>query len=131
MSETETEIAEIEIDKAPEDVWPLVGDFGGLAWMPGVESVTVDGDVRTVAMGGMEIQERLVDLDEENQVIRYSILPGGPVPIDSHEAEIAVTPAGDGSRVSWSVTSAPAGTASFLRDIYAGALEALKAKAEG
>ena len=130
MTDTETEVAEIEIAKAPEDVWPYVGDFGGLTWMPGVDGITVDGDVRTVSMGGMDIQERLVSRDEEEMTIVYSILPGGPVPIESHEAEIAVVPAGDGCRVSWSVTAAPEGTAGFLRDIYAGALQALKAKAE-
>jgi len=126
----ETETAEIEIDRPEADVWPLVGDFGGLGWMPGVDSVTVDGDVRTVGMGGMEVLEKLVHLDEENHTITYSII-GGPVPVDSHEATISVVPAGDGCRVSWSVTSAPDGTADFFKTIYAGALEALKAKAEG
>ena len=125
----ETETAEIDVDRTPAEVWPLVGDFGGLGWMPGVESITVDGDVRTVAMSGMEIQEKLIALDEDELTITYSII-GGPVPIDSHEATISVTPAGDGSHVSWSVTSAPDGTAAFFKAVYEGALQALKAKVE-
>ena len=50
--------AEISIDRSPDDVWKLVRDFGGLAdWMPGIESCTVDGDVRTIGMMGIEIKE--------------------------------------------------------------------------
>jgi carbon monoxide dehydrogenase subunit G len=127
----ETETAEISIDRPESDVWPLVGDFGGWGWMPGIESITVDGDVRTINMSGMEIQEKLINLDDENHEITYSIV-GGPVPIESHQATVSVTPAGsDGCEVTWSVTAAPDGTAGFLRDIYQGALDALKAKAEG
>jgi carbon monoxide dehydrogenase subunit G len=125
----ETESADIRIDRPADAVWPLVGDFGGLTWMPGVDACTVDGDVRTVSMNGMDVQEKLVALDEEGRSITYSII-GGPVPLDEHESTITVTPDGDGCRVEWSVSSSPDGTAGFLRDIYAGALEALKAKAE-
>ena len=125
----ETETAEIDVEAPPAAVWPLVGDFGGLGWMPGVDSITVDGDVRTVAMTGMEIQEKLISIDEDDFTITYSIV-GGPVPIEHHEATISVTPAGDGSHVSWSVTSAPDGTASFFKSVYEGALQALKAKVE-
>ena len=124
----ETETAEITINRPETEVWPLVGDFGGLGWMPGVDSCTVDGDVRTVAMSGMEIKEKLVSLDEENHEITYSIIDGAPV--ESHQATISVTPAGDGCEVTWSVTAAPDGSAAFLKDLYQGALEALKNKAE-
>src|SRR4051812_49270860 len=97
-----TETAEIEIGAPVDDVWAVAGDFGGIGWMPGIESVTVAGDDRTVATSGMEIVERLVKRDEDAMTLTYAIV-GGPVPVDSHEATIAVVPAGDGSRVSWSV----------------------------
>jgi carbon monoxide dehydrogenase subunit G len=126
----QTETAEIEIAAPPEDVWAVAGDFGGIGWMPGLESVTVDGDKRTVAMGGMEIVEQLVNRDEDARTLTYAIVEG-PVPVDSHEATIAVVPAGDGSRVSYSVTTEPDDAAAFMKDVYAGALKAMKAKIEG
>jgi hypothetical protein len=126
----QTETAEIEIAASPEDVWAVAGDFGGIGWMPGLESVTVDGDKRTVAMGGMEIVEQLVNRDEDARTLTYAIVEG-PVPVDSHEATIAVVPAGDGSRVSYSVTTEPDDAAAFMKDVYAGALKAMKAKIEG
>ena len=98
--------------------------------MPGLESVEVAGDDRTIATSGMTIVERLVNRDEDARTITYAIVDG-PVPVDSHEATIAVVPAGDGSRVSWSVTTEPDDAAAFMRDVYAGALKALKTKIEG
>jgi carbon monoxide dehydrogenase subunit G len=126
----QTETAEIEIAATPEDVWALTGDFGGIGWMPGLESVEVAGDDRTIVTSGMTIVERLVNRDEDARTITYAIVDG-PVPVDSHEATIAVVPAGDGSRVSWSVTTEPDDAAAFMRDVYAGALRALKQKVEG
>jgi carbon monoxide dehydrogenase subunit G len=126
----QTETAEIEIGAPVDDVWAVAGDFGGIAWMPGLDSVEVAGEDRTISMGGMEIVERLVNRDEDAHTLTYKIVEG-PVPVESHEATIAVVPAGDGSRVSWSVTTEPDDAAAFLKDIYAGALQALKAKIEG
>jgi hypothetical protein len=78
----------------------------------------------------MTVVERLVNRDEDNRTLTYKIV-GGPVPVDSHEATIAVVPAGDGSRVSYSVTTEPDDAAAFLKDVYAGALKAMKARLEG
>ena len=47
-------------------------------------------------MSGMTIVERLVNRDEDARTLTYAIVDG-PVPVDSHEATIAVVPAGDGS----------------------------------
>ena len=125
-----TETVEIDIDASPAAVWEVAGDFGGIAWMPGIESVTVDGDDRTINTSGMVIVERLVRRDEDARVISYSIVDG-PVPIESHEATITVLPDGDTSRVTYSVTTEPDDAAGFMKDVYAGALKALKAKIEG
>ncbi|MBV9952165.1 MAG: SRPBCC family protein [Acidimicrobiia bacterium] len=125
-----TETAEIDIAATPDAVWAVAGDFGGIQWMPGIESVTVDGDDRTINTSGMTIVERLVKRDDDEMTISYSIVDG-PVPVESHEATISVVPAGDGSHVSYSVTTEPDDAAGFMKDVYAGALQALKAKIEG
>jgi hypothetical protein len=52
--------SEISIERSPDEIWKVIRDFGGLAnYMPGVDSCTVDGDVRTLQMMGIEIKEQL------------------------------------------------------------------------
>ncbi len=127
-----TEPASIDIDATPEEVWALVGTFGGLdTWMAGVDSCEVEGDVRTIETMGMTIQEKLVSRDAEARTITYSIIGGG-APVDSHEATITVMekPGGD-THVTWAVGVMPADATPMFRDIYQGALDHLKAHLEG
>ena len=47
--------AEVKIAKSPDEVWDLVGNFGGLAdWMPGVDSCELDGDIRKLQTMGLD-----------------------------------------------------------------------------
>ena len=122
---------EIDIARSADDVWKVAGDFGGLGgWMPGVETCTVDGDVRTISMSGMEIGERLVSRDDAARVYVYSIV-SGPAPVDHHEATITVTPAGSGSHVTWAVDVEPETMLALFTQIYGQSLDALKAHCEG
>ena len=124
-------ISEIEIARSADDVWKVVGDFGGLAgWMPGIETCTVDGDVRTISMSGMEIGERLARRDDSERVLAYGIV-SGPAPVDRHEATITVTPAGAGSHVTWAVDVEPESMLPMFEQIYGQSLEALKKHVEG
>ena len=42
--------SEVSIATNPDNVWKLIRDFGGVAdYMPGIDSCTVDGDVRPTA----------------------------------------------------------------------------------
>jgi mxaD protein len=122
---------EINIAAAPDAVWEVAGDFGGLAaWMPGVESCEVEGDVRTIGMMGMSVQEQLTGLDAGTRSLTYSVMPGGAVPIESHSATITVHPDGAGSRVTWEVTVSPDGLQGMFEDIYQQSLGALKTRCE-
>ena len=126
-----TGTTEIDIAKSADDVWAVAGDFGGIGgWMPGIESCTVDGDVRTIAMSGMEIGERLVRRDDAERVLVYSIA-SGPAPVDHHEATITVTPAGAGAHVTWAVDVEPETMLPLFTQIYQQSLGALKAHVEG
>ena len=94
--------AEIDVDGTPDAVWALVGDFGGIAgWMPGMESCRVEGDHRILDTMGMTITEKLISRDDATRAITYGIVDG--VPVESHEATITVTAAGDGGLV-WGMT---------------------------
>ncbi|HEY5109797.1 MAG TPA: SRPBCC family protein [Acidimicrobiales bacterium] len=122
--------AEIDVDGTPEDVWALVGDFGGIAgWMPGMESCRVEGEHRILETMGMTITEQLVARDDAARAITYAIVDG--VPVESHEATITVTAGGSGSHVTWVVDAAPDEMADLMQGVYQGSLEALKAHVEG
>jgi hypothetical protein len=74
---------------------------GGLADHAGIDKCTVDGDVRTLEMMGIEIKEQL-RVNDENRSITYSIVESPMTNLESHEATIA-SPDGAGSKAtrSW------------------------------
>jgi carbon monoxide dehydrogenase subunit G len=116
---------EIHIDRPVEDVWKVVGDFGGLTgWSPGIETCVVHGEDRTITTMGMEIVERLYERDEQQHRITYGIV-GGPVPVEKHRATIAVYPDGDGSRVTYGMEVEPDSMLSVMKQTYEGGLKAL------
>ena len=125
-----TATAELAMNATPDAVWAIVRDFHGLdSWMPGIDSLTSEGDDRVLSMMGMTIRERLVNLDEAAKAITYTITEGAPV--ESHEATITVHHADGGSRVTWDVTTTPDEMAPMLAGMYQQALEPLKTKVEG
>ena len=95
--------AEIDINRPADEVWAVVGDFGGIAgWMPGIESCHIDGDDRVIKTMGMEVTERLERRDEEEHELIYAIVGG--VPVINHQATITVVPDGNKkSHVTWDV----------------------------
>jgi carbon monoxide dehydrogenase subunit G len=119
--------AEVQIDKDPEQVWDVVGDFGGLSsWMPGIESCALVGDDRILKMMGLEITERLESRDEDERVLVYAIVGG--VPVINHKATITVADRGSGSYVTWDVDIEPDEMTDLMVQTYQGALDALKEK---
>ena len=123
--------SEVDIDRSADAVWAVTGDFGGLAgWMPGIETCTLEDDVRTITMGGMAIGERLVSRDDATRTLVYSIA-SGPAPVDKHEATIVVTPTGDASsHVTWTVDVEPDSMLDLFKGIYQQSLDALKVHCE-
>jgi carbon monoxide dehydrogenase subunit G len=120
---------QVRIDRPADEVWKVVGDFGGLAgWLPGVESCRLEGDERILAMMGMEVTERLVRRDDAKRVIAYGITGG--IPVERHQATITVEPDGDASRVTWVVDVAPDSMTDMMKGAYEQGLQALKAHVE-
>lgn len=118
------------IDGSADEVWAVVGDFGGLdGWMPGVDACRIDGDNRILEVLGMEITERLVRRDDAARVLEYSIVES-PLGAESHLGRIAVHDQGDGSRVTWNVEVSPDHLTELLVGTYQQALDALKAHVE-
>jgi carbon monoxide dehydrogenase subunit G len=123
--------SEISIDTNPDEIWKLIRDFGGLAnYMPGVESCTLDGDVRTLQMMGIEIKEQLRAIDDETRRLTYSVVESPMDNLVSHEATIAIDPEGSGSHVSWMVAVEPDEMLPIFQGAYDNAVSALKTKFE-
>jgi carbon monoxide dehydrogenase subunit G len=123
--------SEISIDKSPDDVWKLVRQFGELAdYMPGIDKCVLDGDVRTLETMGLTIKEQLGTLDDANRTISYSIIES-PMNLEFHEAQIAITPEGSGSHVTWTCEVRPDEAAAILQGAYDGGVAGIKKAVEG
>ena len=121
--------AEITIDRPADDVWAVIGNFGELTWMPGVETCELDGDDRILGMFGMRIVERQLARDDEERTLTYGIVDGDMKP-EVHRATITVMPAGSGSFVTWDVETDD-NMVEVMQGAYTGALGALKEQLEG
>ncbi len=122
---------EVQIDRSADDVWALIGDFGGLGdWMPGIESCELDGDVRKLQTMGMEIHERQMGRDDATRTISYSIVKS-PMPVDHHLATLSVAPDGEGSVLTWAYEVSPDEMAAAFGPVYEGSAQAVKTQLEG
>jgi carbon monoxide dehydrogenase subunit G len=123
--------AEVTIDRSPDDVWKLLREFGGLeTWMPGVETCTVDGDVRTIGLMGIEIKEQLRNLDDAARTISYSVVESPMSNLESHLATISVAPEGSGAHLTWAVAVTPDDLLALFLPVYEGSVVEIKKKLE-
>ena len=99
-------MANVSVRKAfalpPNALWNIMGDPAGLAsWIPSIESVQVDGDIRqVVAEDGSRSRERIVSHDDLNRTYTYEYVDG-PLPLARYVSTISVHPAETGSEISW------------------------------
>jgi carbon monoxide dehydrogenase subunit G len=123
--------SEVSIDCAPNDVWNMVRNFGGLAdYMPGIETCTVDGDVRTIGMMGITIKEQLRELDDETRRLSYSVIESPMDNMVSHLATIGVDAEGSGTHLTWEVEVEPDELCALFQGVYDRSVIALKEKFE-
>lgn len=122
--------AEIRIKKPADEVWAVIGDYGNLGWMPGVDSCVMEGENdRVLGMFGMRIVERQFERDDAERTLTYGIVDGDMKP-EVHRATITVNSEGPGSFVTWDVTTDD-GMVDVMQGAYSGALAALKEQLEG
>jgi hypothetical protein len=98
--------------------------------MPGVDSCTVDGDVRTVGTMGIEVKEQLRELDDDTRTISYSIVESPMDNLISHLATISVDAEGKGTHLTWEVEVEPDDLLPLFAGIYEQSVAALKEKFE-
>jgi carbon monoxide dehydrogenase subunit G len=124
-------MAEASIDRTPNEVWNIVRDFGGVAnYMPGIESCTLDGDVRTIHTMGIEVKEQLRELDDDTRRISYSVIASPMTNMISHLATIGVDAEGGGTHFTWAVEVEPDELLPLFQGTYEQSVVALKEKLE-
>jgi len=111
----------IFINAAPDAVWAMVKDFGGLHnWHPAVASTELEGDNKRVltlkSEGNPTITEELDKVDEDKMMVIYKITdmsvvktitfnskdtPYYTFPVNNYKAWLSVSAKDGGSEVKW------------------------------
>jgi hypothetical protein len=76
--------AQITIQKPADEVWAKIGRFEDMFWHPGVETCTVEGDIRTTTTSGqpdIKIQQREYHRDNAARTYTYGFhhFSGNPI----------------------------------------------------
>ena len=104
-TELQTVAESVELAAVPDEVWSLIGQFGG-AWHPGVARVRLTGagigQLRTIETpDGKEIVERLEALDNAKRSFRYTNIAG--IAASRYSGVLEVKPKGRGCVADWRV----------------------------
>lgn len=118
------------INRSPDEVWKVVSDAGAIsAWFPGIDTSSADEDSRRCSMGGVELVEEIVTVDDELRRFQYRITEG-PMPLEFHLGTVDVLPDGDGSLVVYSTEVKPDEAKAMIDPAIAGGVEGLRAHLE-
>ena len=118
------------VKASPDEIWKVVSDSSTMpSWFPGVKGVKVDGNRRTVDLGGMELIEDIVTSDDELRRFQYRIV-GGPMVPEYHLGTIDVLPDGDGSLVIYATEVLPDAAKQMIDPTIAAGVAAIKAHLE-
>ena len=102
-AELQTVAESVELAAAPDEVWSLIGQFGG-AWHPLSAKVSLTGtgigQLRTIqTLDGQEIVERLEAIDDAKRFFRYTNIAG--MAVSHYTGTLEVKPKGRGCVADW------------------------------
>ena len=119
----------VRISRPVDEVWAVVTDAGALAsWFPGMESSSLQGDVRACTMvGGFTVKEQIVTNDAELRRLQYRIVEG--IPFTAHLATIDVLDDPAGALVVYGADLEP-GDGAQMSAAFGAALQGLRAMLE-
>ena len=73
---------------SPQMIWNIISDLSRSDWVPGVESITLEDNVRTFKMQGMgRLDEKILKCDHDALELEYSAIET-LAPINHHLAKI-------------------------------------------
>lgn len=111
---------------APEALWEILGTPDRVDWVPGVKSCSFDGEVRSLDLPGAgAIKERILRLDNEAMALEYSCFES-PGNLESHRAQMQVTPTNTGCRLAWQASVEPVAIEPFIKGSMEGCIVRLE-----
>lgn len=118
---------EEELSFNPIDIWKVVGNVTRADWVPSVDSISLQNDIRSFVMEGVgEVQEKILLCDDETHCLQYSAIKT-PSGIEHHLATIQLTKVGDNCLFSWTTEIQPDEYAPIVEQGMKISIEGLKA----
>jgi hypothetical protein len=120
----------VRIARSADDVWAAIGDPARVhEWFVGIDSTTVDGDVRVITTGaGLPIPEQIVTHDPIQRRFQYRITGGM---VREHLSTLDVLDLGDGTCLAvYSADADPSTMALVIAGAAGSALEHLRDQME-
>ena len=141
----------ITIAAPPAKVWAALKEFGDVSWNSGIKKAEASGGngsgaTRTITLETGNLVEGLDEYSDKDMSYGYRLSTENleALPVSFYSATIAVTPAGEGSEVTWTGRFYRGDTSNFPPDnlndesavkamtgFMRAGLESLKAKVEG
>ena len=85
----------------PKLIWEIISDISRSDWVPGVESIEVNGNERTFKMSGMgRLVERIIECNDSEMELTYSAIET-MAPIKHHLAKIKLSSQGKETIFQW------------------------------
>jgi len=89
------------------EVWKIISDVSRTDWVPGVDSIVLEGDTRVFKFKGMgDLVEKILLLDNENHKLQYSAIKTD-MPIKHHLATIKLDSEESRTIFTWSTEIDP------------------------
>ena len=90
-----------EFPHSVEVVWGIVSDITRCDWVPSVESINLNGNVRSFRMEGIgEVQEKILINDSEAHTLQYTAIKT-PSSLQHHLATIKLKRSSEGCILDW------------------------------
>ena len=107
-------------------IWEIVGDISRCDWVPGVESIELNGNERTFKMSGMgKLVEKIIDCNDTEMELTYSAIET-MAPIDHHLANIKLIDQGPETLFKWTTEIDPPEFADAIRQGMVASLDKLE-----
>ena len=91
-----------------DELWAILSDVGRCDWVPTIDEITLEGDLRHFQMSGMgQITEKILRQDHASMILQYSAIQT-PAPIEHHLATMEVASLNDQEcKLSWTTEISP------------------------
>ena len=86
---------DIKFSCSANELWAILSDIGRCDWVPTIDKIVLDGDLRHFEMTGIgKITEKILKQDHASMTLQYSAIRT-PAPIEHHLATMEVASLND------------------------------------